>query len=80
MRSFLRVSIGGLMTAIAFGGVVFTAIRTDSVFLTACVVFATGAIFAYAILSVCIRSGSSRASWLGFAIFGGAYAFAAFGP
>ena len=80
MRSFLRVSIGGLMTAIALGAVVFTAIRTDSEFWTSCVVFATGASLAFATLSSCVRTGSLRTSWLGFVIFGGAYALAALGP
>jgi hypothetical protein len=74
-----RFSIAGLMIVVLFCAAGAAALRSSG--LWAAVLFSlTLAMLGVAILGVAYRRGTRRAFWAGFALFGGGYLLACFGP
>lgn len=79
MRRF-RVSIAGLMAAVLFVAVGVAALREASEVWLGTLFGLTCAAVGFAILRATYRDGARRASWAGFALFGGGYLLIAFAP
>jgi hypothetical protein len=75
-----RPTIAGLLFGIAFLALVLTALREGSAFWEGIVFLAMVLALLTSVLLAVLRVGTSRAFWLGFAVFGGAYFFASQTP
>ena len=75
-----RFSIAGLMIVVLFCAVGAAALRSSSGLWADVLFTLTLAMLGVAILGLAYRRGARRASWAGFALFGGGYLLACFGP
>jgi hypothetical protein len=74
----MRLSIAGLMGAIAVAALSLAALRSASPAVAGAAIMITCGALALAVVGVACRAGVSRACWLGFALFGSTYMAAAF--
>ncbi len=75
-----RVSVGGLLVTIMFAAVGLAALRASTELWASLVNASALALLGFAILGAILRRGTSRAFWLGFAVFGCGYLALASGP
>jgi hypothetical protein len=80
MRRRFRMSIAGLLAWAFAAAIAFAALRNPSVFWAQVTTSALLVGLCVATLGTCLCRGAERASWLGFAVFGGLYALVAIGP